>query len=222
MATLEGHLTKLQAVNELLWTIGETPVNSLSSGLPDAEQAESLLDRESRRVQLQGWHCNTLEDYELSKNTDDQFVLPVNTLKVDTVNPRGGYRRNSTPSYSAGIDAVMRRSADDTKWVMFDRDNNTEFWTDSDPSTLTVQLVLLLPFEELTVALQHYIWARAAMRFQTGAMGSKVLHEIGREDVLEAMTIAVQEDTANEDQNIIRDNAHVNSIARRNNPLYGR
>lgn len=222
MATLEGHLTKLQAVNDMLWSIGEMPVQSLESGLGDAEQAEAILDRTSREIQLRGWHVNTLRDYELSKNASNQFVLPVNTLRVDTVNPRGGWRRTATPPHSARIDAVMKRSEDDTKWLMYDRDNNTELWTASDPATLNVDIVLILEFADLTPALQHYVWTMAAHRFQKGAMASQVLQKMTEEDVANALTQAVQEDTMNEDQNIINDNGHVNSVAWRNNPLYGR
>lgn len=222
MATLEGHLTKLQAVNDMLWSIGEMPVQSLESGLGDAEQAEAILDRTSREIQLRGWHVNTLRDYELSKNASNQFVLPVNTLRVDTVNPRGGWRRTATPPHSARIDAVMKRSEDDTKWLMYDRDNNTELWTASDPATLNVDIVLILEFADLTPALQHYVWTMAAHRFQKGAMASQVLQKMTEEDVVNALTQAVQEDTMNEDQNLINDNGHVNSVAWRNNPLYGR
>jgi hypothetical protein len=222
MATLEGHMSKLQAVNDMLWSIGEMPVQSLASGLGDAEQAESILDRVSRQVQLKGWHVNTLRDYELSKNVDDQFVLPVNTLRVDTTNPRGGWRRSSTPPHSARINAIMKRSEDDTKWLMYDGDNNTETWTDSDPATLNVDIVLLLEFANLTPALQMYVWTMAAHRFQKGAMTSQVIQNMTEEDIAEAMIQAVQEDTMNEDQNIINDNGHVNSVAWRNNPLYGR
>lgn len=221
MATLEGHMTKLQGVNDMLWSIGESPVQSLASGLPDAEQAESLLDRASRQIQLRGWHVNTLKSYEITKNASNQFALPVNTLRVDTVNPRGG-RQRSTPNHSSYINAVMKRSGDDTKWVLFDVDNNTEFWTDNDPDTLTVDLVTLIEFANLTPALQQYVWTTAALRFQKGALGSKVLHELSLEDLADALAQAVQEDTRNEGMNIIRDNAHVRGIAYRYNPGFGR
>ena len=41
--------TKLEAVNTLLSSIGEAPVNSLTSGLVDAELAETILDSTSRK-----------------------------------------------------------------------------------------------------------------------------------------------------------------------------
>jgi hypothetical protein len=220
MPTLAGHWTKLQAVNQILDSIGEDPVNSLSSGLDDAELAERFLDDASRRIQLRGWHVNTRNHIELTLNTDDQFALPDNTLKVDTTNPRGR-RFTSTPKPSAFVNAVMRRSGDDTKWLMYDLDNDTEVWTNSGVTTLTVDLVQLLDFANLTPALQMFIFTDAARRFQRSVMGSGALHQFTEQDVLDASVDAVNEDMENEDLNIIRDNAHVHGIVWRNNPRFG-
>ena len=219
MATNAGHLTKLEAVNEMLLSIGESPVQSLSSGLQDAAIAESILDRTSREIQLKGWHCNTLRGYELSKNASNQFALPVDTLSVDTTNPHSG-RQTGSPNPSSYINAGMRRSADDTKWLLYDNDNHTETWTSE--TTLTVDIVKLLDFANLTPALQVYVWTKAAHRFQKSIMGSGVLFEFTMNDVMEAEMQAVQEDSANEDLNILRESPHAYSVAWRNNPGYGR
>lgn len=221
MALLAGHLTKLQAVNDMLGTIGEDPVNSLSSGLPDAELAESILDRVSREIQLEGWHCNTREDVELSINVDDQFALPDNTLKVDTVNPRGP-RKNRTPSPHSYINVSMRRSSDDTKWLLYDVDNDSETWTDAGLNELTVDIVQLLEFANLTPALQMYVWTAASRRFQQNVMGSQALDQFTAEDVASARTKAINEEYENSDDNVIRDNTHVYDIVYRYNPHFGR
>jgi len=218
MANL-GHMDKLEAVNEILFSIGESPVQALESGLGDAAIAESILNRSNRSIQLKGWHVNTLRNWSLSKAADNRFELPVDTLAVDTVNPSGS-RQNTTPTPSGFINAGMRRAADDTNWLMFDNDNNTEIWTSE--TTLTVDIVKLIDFDHLTPALQIYVWTHAANRFQQGIMGSRVLNEFTRGDVLEAETQAVQEDSANEDINLIRQNGFINAIAWRNSPLYGR
>jgi len=220
MAVNAGHMTKLEAVNDILWTIGESPVLSLAAGLGDAAIAETHLDRMSRQVQLQGWHVNTEKGKTLTLNSDDQFALGVDVLKVDTVS-RSSHRKTATPTPSSYINAKMRRSADDTKWIMYDGDDLTEFWTNSGITELTVDEVKLLDFDNLTPALQHYIWTKAARKFQIGAMGSQVLDQVTTRDIGEAELQAVQEDCENEDINIIRDNAHVRGIAWRNNPSAG-
>jgi len=219
MATNQGHMSKLEAVNEMLLSIGESPVQSLASGLGDAAVAETLLDRTSREVQLRGWHVNTRRGTTISKNVDNQFALPVDTLKVDTSNPSSG-RQSTRPTPSSSINAVMARSADNTKWLLYDADNNSETW--STETSLTVDIVKFLNFEHLTPALQMFVWTKAAHRFQKGLMGSKVLYEFTREEVLEAEAHAVQEDADTEDLNILRENAHVRSVVYRNNPGYNR
>ncbi len=219
MAVNEGHMSKLEAVNEMLLSIGESPVQTLASGLGDAAIAESVLDRTSRQVQLKGWHCNTNRGLTVTKNASNQFALGVDTLKVDTVNAGSG-RQASRPTPSAFINAGMRRSADDTKWLLYDNDNLSETWTNE--TELAVDRVFLEDFAKLTPALQMYVWTLGAHRFQKSLMGSRVLFEFTQADVIDAETQAVQEDAENEDLNILREQGHVRSVAYRNNPNAGR
>ncbi len=218
MAVNPGHMTKLDAVNEMLWTIGEAPVSSLDGGLGDAAIAEAILDRVNREVQSTGWHVNTLRAWTLSINASNQFALPDDVLKCDTVNHKGG-RKTDTPIPSRFINAVMRRDAANTKWLMYDMDNHSETWTDE--TELTVDLVKLLDFANLNPSLQYYIWTKAARRFQQGAMSSVALHKLAERDVEEALVQALQEDFETEDYNMLSDNIAARAIALRNNPLSG-
>lgn len=216
--TLSGHMTKLEAVNDMLWSIGESPVSTLPSDNSDAGIASSILDRVSREVQLQGWHANTLRNLSVVKNASDQFTVADNTLKVDTVNPRGN-RISGSPPPTAHVNVALRRSAADDVWLLWDVENNSETWDDAGP--LLVDLVQYLEFAELPPALQIYIWTKAARRFQQGAMGSAALYQFTQADETEARTLAEQEDTETSDVNIIRDNPHVYRIVYRNNPNWG-
>jgi hypothetical protein len=59
-------LTKLEAVNEMLAAIKEFPVAALDpGGTSTAALAESVLDRENKRVQSRGWHENSEYDVDL-------------------------------------------------------------------------------------------------------------------------------------------------------------
>ena len=78
-------ITKLQAVNLMLDAIGEKPVSSLTSGLADAEQAERMFDRVNTDVQSVGWNVNRDRKFELTRDADNKFPLPITTLSVDTV-----------------------------------------------------------------------------------------------------------------------------------------
>ena len=60
MATITTRTTQLEAVNTMLSTIGEAPVNSLTGSLPvDASMAVNILNEVNREVQSAGWKFNT-------------------------------------------------------------------------------------------------------------------------------------------------------------------
>ena len=213
-----AHMTKLEAVNDMLLSIGETPVQSLSSGLQDAAIAEAVLDKSNRQIQMKGWQANTRRNVILTKNASNQFALGLDTLKVDTVNPRYT-RAQNTPSPSGYINVMMKRSVDDSKFLLYDIDNDTEVWTSE--TSLTVDIVQLLDFANLPPALQVYIMKDAGHRYQKGLVSSQVLFEFTREDVGQAMIDAIQEDLENDDTNMFRDNKSSHNIVYRYNPNYG-
>ncbi|MCQ1855965.1 hypothetical protein, partial [Neorhizobium galegae] len=78
--------TVLEAVNQIIATIGEPPVNSVEdSGVIDAVMALQALSAVNRAVQLKGWHWNTEEDYPIAPSyPEGEIKLPRNALKVDT------------------------------------------------------------------------------------------------------------------------------------------
>ena len=86
--------SKLDAINSMLIGIGEAPVNTLNSGLQEAEVAAIVLDTISREVQTLGWAFNTDIRYTLSPNNSKNIVLPSNALRVDTT----GLKRDSRSS----------------------------------------------------------------------------------------------------------------------------
>tara|TARA_R100000808_G_scaffold23496_1_gene52213 strand:+ start:723 stop:1352 length:630 start_codon:yes stop_codon:yes gene_type:complete len=82
---------KLEAVNVMLSVIGEAPVNSLKSGLADAEAAERILNRVNKEVQTEGWTFNTLRKYSLIPDSTKKIILPSNTLKLTCVDSSRDY-----------------------------------------------------------------------------------------------------------------------------------
>ena len=65
MTTQITPTTELQAVNTMLSTIGEAPVNSITGTTTvDVSVAKNILDETSMSIQSQGWNFNT--NYELS------------------------------------------------------------------------------------------------------------------------------------------------------------
>ena len=83
MATLTTRTTHLEAINTMLSTIGEAPVNSLTGSLPtDASMAKNILDEVNREVQSGGWKFNTSYKATLSRNTDNKIPVANDTMLI--------------------------------------------------------------------------------------------------------------------------------------------
>ena len=165
MATLQP-TTKLEAVNVMLTSIGEAPVNSLISGLEDAELAETILESVNKETQSKGWIFNTDLKLSLSPNTDNQIVLPDNYLRVDT---RGTLRSSSK-------DIVERGRK------LYDRIGNSFTFTDP----VTVDVVILLDLTDIPEVARRYITIRSARIFQDRVLSSTNIHGFQLQDEQQA------------------------------------
>lgn len=184
--------TELEAVNYLLFSIGETPVNTLDEDAtePIALVAHRTLHQISRQVQAMGLHCNSETDYLLRRDVNGYLWVPVNTLKADASDPT--------------VDVVLRGQR------LYDRANHT-YRFDRD---LRVDLVLFLPFEELPQVVRDYITVRAVRVFQSKVLGSEALHSFSVQDEAEARLAMIQEEVDSGDYNILR-NPDVTRMLRR-------
>lgn len=187
--------TELEAVNECLRVIGESPLNSLDAGAlaPDADTALRTLKGTSREVQAYGWHFNSERDYPLVRDVSGNITVPTNALRVD---PSGD---------SADVDAVTRGSR------MYDRKNHTYVFTQN----LKVDIVLLLPFSELPEAARSYITIRAARKFQAGAVGSQTLAGFTDADEVQARALMLDAEGDTADYNILTDSYSMAAITMR-------
>lgn len=216
--SLSAHMTTLEAVNQMLRSINEQAVSSLSSGQIDAERAEAVLTETSRRIQSEGWHGNTRRNVKFTPDANDRFLVGTNVLRIDSVNPRGR-RLNSSPAHTGWVNVMLKRSSDNTAFLLYDVENDSE--TITDVTEITCDVVEMLEFDYLPTYLQVYIYRAAAHEFQKGSVASKTLYEFTREDVEKALVDAIQQDAANEDANMLKDNRAAWEVAYRYNPTYG-
>ena len=166
MATLQP-TTKLEAVNVMLTSIGEAPVNSLTSGLADAELAETILESVNRETQSKGWIFNTDLKIKLSRNpTNNHIELPNNYNRVDTRNTL----RNSTK------DIVERGRK------LYDRIANSYVFTED----VTVDAVILLDFSDVPESARRYITIRSSRIFQDRVLSSPNIHGFQMQDEQQA------------------------------------
>lgn len=154
--------TELEAVNLLLDVIGEAPISNLeNSAVVDAVKARAVLSEVTRATQQKGWHFNTEIDYELVPTVyEKEIILPGNCLRVDTTKAQRDF------------DVVQRGNR------LYDRKNHTYKFDRS----LKVDMVILLPFEELPEVARYYISIRAARVFQARTVGSEALYQFNAQD----------------------------------------
>jgi hypothetical protein len=180
--------TKLEAVNSMLSTIGEAPVNSLTSGLVDAETAETILNEVSRSVQAYGWNFNSEPDYTVAADTSGNVVLPTEVIRADLANSVTKYRSNKQ-------EYVQRGSK------MYDKIKHSF----NIGKALKLDVVVLLDFEVCPEVARRYVTVKAARIFQERVVGSDSLSAMNRNDEQEALFALREMEGDNGDYNIFDD-----------------
>lgn len=143
--------SELEAVNEILSSIGSSPVDTLDESLDvDVINAKRLLEATSREIQSRGWYFNTEDSVTLQPDTDSNMVpCPENYLVF----------------YSDGYQLVRQSG------YFFDIASRTSEF----PNGLTVTLIRYLQFDELPEVFRKYITVRTARLFQMRFLGAQEL-----------------------------------------------
>lgn len=154
MADWSAPMTKLQAVNVCLSSMGEPSIETLDGAGLDAEMANSLLDETSAALQNQGWYWNT-ENHNISPDWNGFINLPNNVAKADTT------------GMSLYIPAVLR---------------GTRFYNPTKGSyvydtAVDVEMVLILPWTELQLNAKLYITAVSAFTLQQRILGAESINK---------------------------------------------
>lgn len=163
---INGALTELQAVNLILGSIGEAPVDTLDAPThPDAEDAQSLLLAARVRLLSEGWHFNKFDNWTLTRDGSNNITVPALALEVDTMGEH---------EY---IDVIVI----DTK--LYDKYNRT-FIFDKD---LVCSVIMDIEWTNLPQSARDAIIEDAGMQFQAGKVGSQILHRFNAERFMAAI-----------------------------------
>lgn len=195
MATVVTPTTELEAVNIMLAVIGESPINSLNSpAVVDAVTAQAVLSEISRAVQTTGWHFNIEEELTLTPTLfGGELQLPGNCLRVS---PSAEYQ---------DVDVAQRGSR------LYDRRNHTYVFAKS----MKVDMVILLPFNELPESARYYITIRAARTFQARTVGSEALYQFTAQDEAMALSALKKAEGITGNHNMFTDSWSVAKILQR-------
>ena len=155
-------MTELEAVNVLLTTIGEAPVNTLTGNqVTDVSIAKQVLNEVSREVQAQGWHFNTEDGVELSPDGFKEIIVPADTARID-----------------ARYYNIVRREG-----KLFDLDKRSYEFT----SKIKVSIVYFQDFLQLPDVAKKYITTRASRIFSDRLLNSETIHKMTSRDEQKAL-----------------------------------
>lgn len=185
--------TELDAINTMLSTIGEAPINSLAgaAGVVDAVMARQVLREVAVQVQEEAWQFNTEKNVTLVPDLSNSFInIPLNAVRVDSTGK------------DEGIDVTVRGTR------LYNKDDHSYTFTQN----LLVDMVILLEFEEMPQAARHYIMIRAARIFQKRAVGSDMLDSFSNEDEMRGRAALLSFEGATADHNMLTGSRHMNNI----------
>ena len=161
--TKPAAMTELEAVNILLTTIGEQPVNTLTGiQTTDVTIAQQVLKEVSREVQSQGWHFNTEKDVELVPDSiNSHITVPIDTARID-----------------ADTKNIVIRNG-----KLFDLNNRTYVFADN----LKCDIVYYQDFLDLPDVAKKYIATRAARIYADRMINSESIHQMIARDEVSAL-----------------------------------
>lgn len=176
--------TELDAVNYILMSVGESPVNTLDTQSPEVAIAQNTLRQICREVQSEGWVYNTEYEFPFNVDTNDEVIIPPTVLQLDV----NRYQHHDT------YDVVRRNGK------LYDRYSHSYKFPNL--QTLYCDVVWFFEFPDIPQVFRDYIAARAS-RVAAGRMVSdadtiRILQ--GDEQTLRAL--AIEYDTQQADYSI--------------------
>ena len=185
-----GSKTELQAVNQILASVGQAPVTSIDTETitdqngnsvtvvtnPDVAIAYDTLEEVSREVQGEGWTFNKEFDYPFTPDNNNQILWPNNVLQMDL---------SDNPKY-----ATSYREKDTVKrdGKLYDRMNHTFTWTES----IYCDVTWFFTWEDLPSPIQDYITCRAAAIASSRLVGDSTQYQILQQKEAYARALAME------------------------------
>lgn len=218
MAQIENLVatTELEAVNAMLASIGEAPIDDLdvaATTMADVRIAVSILRATARDVQTEGWRFNS--EFGLQVENSGSYTR-VDTDGTSTVlsifKPPAGLvkfemSRSEDQQGDRYTDAVIRPSKEYQEsakpvLVFYDRARNRDGWDATERVYLYIDAVFLFNFEHLPETARNYIVVKASRRFAQRVAGSAELSSFSSNDELTALRGLKRDQGEPDDYNI--------------------
>tara|TARA_B100000925_G_scaffold253791_1_gene206385 strand:+ start:208 stop:846 length:639 start_codon:yes stop_codon:yes gene_type:complete len=186
-----GVSTELDAVNSILMSVGETPVNTLTVQSPEVAIAQKTLRQVCREIQAEGWSYNTENEYPIQLDTNNQCIIPNNVLQLDL------------NIFQHGKDYDVVRRSDNGVMKVYDKKGHT--FTFENCSKLYFDIVWMLDFEDLPQAFKDYVTIRASRVASNRMVNSQPSAKLLEADEALARASAIEYENRQADHNIFND-----------------
>lgn len=151
--------TELDAVNQILSSVGQAPVTTLDLQNPEVSIVLNTLREINKQVQSEGWIFNTERDYEMIPDSiTNQITYPYNVLQMDA----------NVEHHKNDYDLVRRSGK------LYDRLHHTYEFTEN----VHVDLTWYFEFTDVPPPIQAYIVARAARMCATKLIGDQEINKL--------------------------------------------
>jgi hypothetical protein len=194
--------TILEVVNQLISSLGESPVASYDpSPSVDVDIALGCINEADKFVQHRGWEWNRNYDFLLQPNADGLIYAPNNTLRATLAyNERQNWLANCVNGHAVKV--VLRGKR------FYDQTNNTYDFTGK---TMYVDYVERLQWDDIPDTAKAVIAYEALKRFQSRVQQSSIVLQFNAQDLAQAWKLLEQQQDAESRDNVINGNASVRS-----------
>ena len=188
--------SELDAVNSILMSVGESPVNTLNTQSPEVAIAQKTLQQVTREVLAEGWVFNTENEVKFTVDANDQVPLSDAVLQVDA------NRFFHLDTYN-----VIRKDG-----KLYDRYEHKN--TFPDETTMYLDVVWMYAFEDIPQSFRDYITARATRKAALRMVSDLEINKALEQDEVVARSAAIEYDTRQADYNVFNDNRFKQSYNR--------
>lgn len=167
MNYLDGNIDsweELDAINDILASIGEPPVSTLEGdGNADVANARRILNKVNRQIQSKGWTFNIEEDAQLQPDVFTKLIpFTQDLLSVMS---------------TSGASVYVNRGG-----YLYDR----TLKTDQFDGPVAVSIIRLRPYGEMPDCFRHWIVTKASRQFNSRFFGAPEVDGVLQEEEAEA------------------------------------
>ena len=185
-----GASTELDAVNSILMSVGESPVNTLSVQSPEVAIAQKTLQQVCREILSEGWKFNTETQYPINLDSNNECIIPNNVLQIDL----NRYR------HPDAFDTIRKTHNGVQK--LYDLHDHTFEFTNTSGNKIYVDVVWMIDFNDIPQVFQDYITIRASRIASNRMVNNPEAAELIAQDEAQARAVALEQDTVQGDYNI--------------------